>query len=317
MLSALPLYNEQTKIKIGSTLWDAVGNTPLIKIERITSQLMADVEIFAKAEWQNPGGSVKDRAVKNIILEGERSGLLTKDKIILDASSGNSALAYAMIAAAKGYQLILCVPENVSSDLIKRLKIYGAKVHLTSAFKATDGAIRKANQIYHLNPEKYFYHSQYDNPANWRAHYYGTGVEIWQQTQGEVTHLVAGMGTSGTLMGTGRRLRDYNKDIKLFGVQPDMSPHGIDGLKHLKSNIIPKIYDSEIIDGDIEVSTDEAKIFTRRLAKEEGLFVGISSGAALAASFKLAKELSYGRIVTIFPDAGTRYINQSFWKDDK
>ena len=185
MISALPLFNEDTNIKIGSTLWDAVGNTPLIKIERITSQLMDDVEIFAKAEWQNPGGSVKDRAVTNIILEAEQSGLLTRDKMILDASSGNSALAYAMIAAARGYQLVLCVPDNISSDLVKRLEIYGAMVHLTPASEATDGAIRKADQIYNFNPDKYFYHSQYDNPSNWRAHYHSTGIEIWQQTKNE------------------------------------------------------------------------------------------------------------------------------------
>jgi cysteine synthase B len=313
MASAIPLYKQDKSLKFHSTLWDAIGNTPLIKIDRITCDLMTDVEIFAKAEWQNPGGSVKDRAVKNIIQEGEDSGLLTQDKTILDASSGNSALAYAMIAAAKGYQLVLCLPENINPDLIKRLKIHGAVVHLTPASEATDGAIRIAEQIFQSHPEKYFYHSQYDNPANWRAHYLSTGHEIWQQTMGDITHFVAGMGTSGTLMGTGRRLREFNGNTKIIAVQPDLSAHGIEGLKHLKSNIVPKIYNSELVDETIEISTDEAKFFTHRLAKEEGLFVGISSGAAFAASFRLAKKLSFGRIVTIFPDAGTRYIKQSFW----
>jgi cysteine synthase B len=313
MMGTLPLYKEYPDRIIGSSLWDAVGNTPLIRLERITRELQNDIEIYVKAEWQNPGGSVKDRAAKNIILEAERTGILTKDKVILDASSGNTALAYAMLAAAKGYKLTLCVPENVNPDLILRLKIYGAKVILTSAAEATDGAIRMANQIYKISPGKYFYFSQYDNPANWQAHYHGTGVEIWQQTHGQVTHFVAGMGTSGTFMGTGNRLIECNSEIKLISVQPDDSAHGIEGLKHLKSNIVPKIYDPDLADKNIEVSTLDAKLYTRLLAREEGLFVGISSGAALAASIKIAKNLDFARIVTIFPDAGGRYVNQDFW----
>ena len=310
----MPLIREVKADPIGVGVWDAIGNTPLIRLNKTGSHTQSDVQIFAKAEWQNPGGSVKDRAVKNIIRQAEQSGQLTRDKIILEASSGNTALAYAMIASAKGYQTTLCISAAVNTDLINRLRIYGANVILTGASEGTDGAIERANQIYNSNPGKYFYNSQYDNPANWQAHYHSTGHEIWQQTDGEVTHFVAGLGTSGTFMGTGRRLRNYNPSIKLISVQPDIASHGLEGLKHFKSTIVPKIFDPGFADENMTISTEEAIQAARRLAREEGIFAGISAGAALAACIKLSRKISYGRIVTVFPDGGGRYTNQLLGK---
>ncbi len=312
MIHPMPVLKEVQAGKIGSHIWNAIGNTPLLRLETISKGIKNDVQIFTKAEWQNPGGSVKDRAVKNIILDAEQSGQLTRDKIILEASSGNTALAYAMIASAKGYQTILCLSSNINPDLIRRIRSNGATVILTNPVNGTDGAIEEANRIYSLNPDRYFYNSQYDNPANWLAHYNSTGHEIWNQTNGEITHFVAGMGTSGTFMGTGRRLQTYNPDIRFIGVQPDSAAHGLEGLKHYQSSIRPKIYDPDFADGMIVVSTGEAKQAVKRLAREEGIFAGISSGAALAACLKLANEIGFGRIVTIFPDGGARYINEVF-----
>lgn len=292
--------------EISFSLISFVGNTPLVEIRRLTRHLK-NIQIFAKAEWLNPGGSVKDRPGLRIIEDAEKSGRLTKNKIILDSTSGNTGIAYAMIGAIKGYKVELVVPENISEERKKALEAYGVKLIFTDPLLGSDGAIVEAKRIYETNPEKYFLADQYNNPSNWKAHYETTGIEIIRQTAGQVTHFVAGVGTGGTLMGTGRRLKDFNTDIKLFGVQPDSGFHGIEGLKHIASAIRPGIYDESILDGTFFVKTEDAFEMARLLAKEEGLWVGPSSGAALWASLKLADSIKSGIIVTIFPDGGARY----------
>lgn len=294
-----------------NSLLTFIGNTPLIQICRMTKHLRG-VQIFAKAEWLNPGGSVKDRAGLRIIEEGERSGQLTQDKIILDSTSGNTGIAYAMIAAIKGYRVELVVPANISEERKKALKAYGAKLVFTDPILGSDGALLEAKRIYEANPHRYFKGDQYNNPSNWRAHYETTGAEILQQSKGKVTHFVAGVGTSGTLTGTGRRLKEYNHEIQIFGVQPDSGFHGIEGLKHIETAIRPGIYDESILDGTFFVKTEDAYEMTVRLAKGEGLWVGPSSGAAFWASMKLAESIDRGMIVTIFPDGGNRYFSTAF-----
>ena len=284
----------------------SIGNTPLIQIHQIAKYLHR-VEIYAKAEWLNPGGSVKDRTGLKIIEDGERSGLLTPDKIILDSTSGNTGIAYAMIAAIKDYRVKLVVPANVSEERKKALEAYGVKLIFTDPLMGSDGALLEAKKIYELNPDQYFKADQYNNPSNWLAHYETTGVEVFQQGKGRVTHFVAGVGTGGTLMGTGRRLKEYNPAIKIFGVQPDNGFHGIEGLKHIGTAIRPGIYDETILDGTFFVKTEDAYEMANRLAREEGLWVGPSSGAAFWASLKLAESMDWGVIVTIFPDGGDRY----------
>lgn len=288
-----------------------IGNTPLLKIHRLTRHLK-NVQIFAKAEWLNPGGSVKDRPGLRIIEDAERSGRLTREKIILDSTSGNTGIAYAMIGAIKGYKVELVVPENISEERKKALEAYGVKLIFTDPLLGSDGAILEAKRIYENNPEKYFLADQYNNPSNWKAHYETTGIEIIHQTGGKVTHFVAGVGTGGTLMGTGRRLKEFNPNIKLFGVQPDSGFHGIEGLKHIASAIRPGIYDDSILDGTFFIKTEDAFNMAKLLAKEEGLWVGPSSGAALLASMKLAESIESGMIVTIFPDGGARYPEYCF-----
>ncbi len=284
----------------------SIGNTPLIQIRHMTRHLKG-VEIFAKAEWLNPGGSVKDRAGLGIIEEGEWSGQLTRDKIILDSTSGNTGIAYAMIGAIKGYRVELVVPANISEERRKALEAYGAKLVLTDPFFGSDGALLEAERIYEENPGRYFKADQYNNPSNWRAHYETTGLEILDQSKGRITHFIAGVGTGGTLMGTGRRLKEYNPEIRLFGVQPDTGFHGIEGLKHIETAIRPGIYDESILDETFFVKTEDAYEMMTRLAREEGLWVGPSSGAALWASLKFAESIDRGVIVTIFPDGGVRY----------
>lgn len=301
--------------EIGESVWSAIGNTPLIRLRNITRNLPGDVKIYAKAEWLNPGGSIKDRPARAIILQAEQDGKLTPEKTLLDASSGNTALAYAMIGAARGYAVTLCVPKNANKELIRTLRAFGAEVILTSPMEGSDGAIKKARSMFSENPEKYYYADQYSNAANWLAHYHTTGVEIWNQTHGEVTHFVAGLGTSGTFVGTGRRLRSYNPDIKLISVQPDSPFHGLEGLKHMPSVMVPDIYDADLANENMEISTDEAQEMTRRLSREEGLFVGISAGAAAAASLKIARTIEQGVVVTVFPDNGRRYIDEPFWEE--
>ncbi len=286
----------------------SIGNTPLIQICQMTRHLPG-VQIFAKGEWLNPGGSVKDRAGLKIIEDGERSGQLTRDKIILDSTSGNTGIAYAMIGAVKGYRVELVVPANLSDERKKTLLAYGANLIFTDPIQGSDGALLEAQRIYEKNPDRYFKGDQYNNPSSWKAHYDTTGVEILNQSKGRITHFVAGVGTGGTLIGTGRRLKEYHSHIRIYGVQPDSGFHGIEGLKHIETAIRPGIYDDSILDGAFYVKTEDACGMAIRLAKEEGLLVGPSSGAAFWAALRLAETIGFGTIVTIFPDGGDRYFS--------
>jgi cysteine synthase B len=296
--------------------WQLVGNTPLLRLRNILAP-SGRVEIYAKAEWFNPGGSVKDRPALNMILDGERTGRLTKGKIILDATSGNTGIAYAWLGAARGYRVKLALPQNASEERKRILKSYGAELVLTSPLEGSDGAIREARKLYAENPDLYFYADQYNNPANWRAHYETTANEIWEQTAGRVTHFIAGLGTSGTFVGTTRRLKELNQAIKVISFQPDSPFHGLEGLKHMETAIVPGIYDSTLADESYEISTEEAHEYTRRLGRQEGLLVGVSAGAALACALKVASEIESGVIVTVFPDAGDKYLSERFWDDGR
>ncbi len=270
--------------------------------------------LLAKAEWFNPGGSVKDRAAAGIVAAAEKAGRLDKTKVLLDASSGNTAVAYAMIAAARGYRVKLCLPSNANPSVIRTLKSYGAEVVFTSPLESSDGAIRETRRLAAAEPGKYFYADQYNNPANWQAHYDSTGPEIWEQTGGEITHLVAGLGTTGTLMGTGRFLKERKPSVQVVAVQPDSPLHGLEGLKQMATSIVPGIYDEQFPDLQMEAKTEEAYAMVKRLAREEGWLTGISSGAALSAGLKLAASAKNGIIVMIFPDGGARYLDEEFWK---
>ena len=297
-----------------SSISDRIGNTPLLRINRITNLLMdRDVEIYAKAEWFNPGGSVKDRPALRIIEDAEKSGKLNRDKIIIDSTSGNTGIAYALIGASKGYKVTLVMPQNVSEERKRIVRAFGAKIVFTDPLLGSDGAMIEAERLINEEPSKYFYADQYNNPSNWKAHYETTGVEIWEQTGGEITHFVACLGTSGTLMGTGRRLKEYNPDIQVISVEPATSIHGLEGMKHMATSIVPGIYDDHFPDRKMMVETEDAYAAVKRLAAEEGFFVGYSSGAALVASMKVANEIDRGLIVTIFPDRGDRYLSTSFW----
>jgi S-sulfo-L-cysteine synthase (O-acetyl-L-serine-dependent) len=293
---------------------EQIGNTPLLRFVKITREFN-HVEIYGKAEWFNPGGSVKDRAALRMIEEGERSGALTREKVILDSTSGNTGIAYALIGAVKGYRVELAVPRNVSRERKRILQAYGAHVMYTDPLEGSDGAIREARRRYAADPEKYFMPDQYNNPANWQAHYDTTGPEIIQQTKGRVTHFVAGVGTSGTLMGTGRRLREFNPHIQIVAVLPAEDLHGIEGLKHMESAIVPGIWEEQFPDLKLSVSTEDAYAMARRLAQEEGILVGQSGGAAVCATLQLARQLSEGVIVTILPDAGDRYFSTGLWEE--
>jgi len=297
-----------------SSILERIGNTPLLRIDRITRELKnSDVEIYSKAEWFNPGGSVKDRPALWIIEEAEKSGRLTPDKIIIDSTSGNTGIAYALIGASKGYKVALVMPLNVSEERKRVVRAFGAKIVFTDPLLGSDGAMIEAKRIVSEEPSRYFYADQYNNPANWRAHYETTGVEIWEQTAGAVTHFVACLGTSGTLMGTGRRLKKYNPNIQVIAVEPSTSIHGLEGMKHMATSIVPGIYDEHFPDRKISIETEDAYEAVKRLAVEEGFFVGYSSGAALVASLKVASEIERGLIVAIFPDRGDRYLSTSFW----
>ena len=291
---------------------DLIGGTPLVRL-RTFGVDTPGVELYAKAEFQNPGGSVKDRAAASILREAQRTGRLRDGVTILDATSGNTGIAYAMISAAYGYRLKLCMPANVTPERTRMLKAYGAEIVLTDPMEGTDGAIREARRLFAADPQRYFYADQYNNDANWRAHYETTGPEIIEQTEGRITHFVAGLGTSGTFMGVGRRLREFNPDIQLISVQPDSPMHGVEGLKHMETAIRPGIYDETLADEDVRVTTERAYAFTRRLASEEGMLVGVSSGAALAAALDLSERVRKGLIVVVFPDSGTRYLTERFW----
>lgn len=292
--------------------WELVGNTPLLRLRNITPQ-SSRVEIYAKAEWFNPGGSVKDRPALSIILEGERTGGLAKDKTILDATSGNTGIAYAWIGAARGYKVKLALPQNASEERKRILRSYGAELVMTSPLEGSDGAIREARRLFAASPEVYFYADQYNNPANWRAHYESTANEIWEQTAGRVTHFIAGLGTSGTFVGTSRRLKELNPAINVISFQPDSPFHGLEGLKHMETAIVPGIYDSKLADRNYEIGTEEAHENTRSLGRLEGLLVGVSSGAALACALRVASSIETGVIVTVFPDAGDKYLSERFW----
>jgi len=299
----------------GSSVLDMIGRTPLVRLHQFERE-NPGVELYAKAEWQNPGGSVKDRAAARMILEGEASGRLTANKIIIDATSGNTGIAYAMVGTARGYRVKLCMPENASTERKLILRALGAELVLTSPLESTDGAIREARRIYAEDPDTYFYPDQYNNDGNWRAHYDTTAPEIIEQTSGRLTHFVAGLGTSGTFVGTARRLRELNPAVALISVQPDSALHGVEGLKHMASSIVPGIYDAAIADDDLRISTEEAHELTRRLAARHGLLAGVSSGAALAAVLRVAARARDAVIVTVFPDGGARYLSDRFWEDD-
>ena len=289
-----------------------IGRTPLLRLRAFGAEF-PEVELLIKAEFQNPGGSVKDRAAASILREAERAGRVRPGVTILDATSGNTGIAYAMIAAARGYRLRLCMPANVTPERSRTLRAYGAELVLTDPMEGTDGAIREARRLYAQDPDRYFYADQYNNDANWKAHYETTGPEILEGTDGRITHFIAGLGTSGTFMGVGRRLREFSRDIRLISVQPDSPMHGVEGLKHMETAIRPGIYDPSLADEDVRISTERAYALTRRLAAEEGLLVGVSSGAALAAGLDVAATVRRGVIVMIFPDSGTRYLTERFW----
>ena len=282
-----------------------VGNTPLLRLCRLPQELgNPNVEILAKAEWFNPGGSVKDRAALRIVEDALRSGELTPEKTLLDSTSGNTGIAYAMICAAKGLNCELVMPSNVSKERVRTAKAYGAEIVLSDATEGTDGALLLAREVSAASPGKYYLPAQYDNDSNWRAHYDTTGVEIIKQTCGRITHFVAGVGTSGTVIGSGRRLKEFNE-----GVEPDSGFHGLEGLKHMETSIVPGIYDPSVLDRRLYVSTEESYQMAVRLASDEGLFVGKSSGAATVAALRLAGEIDSGVIVTVFPDGGSRYLS--------
>jgi cysteine synthase B len=305
---------------------DLIGYTPLIRLRRITRHLPESIEIYGKAEWFNPGGSVKDRPAWNIVRTAIERGELRGGKRLLDATSGNTGIAFAMIGAALGFGVTLCMPANVSTERKRILKAYGAEVIYTDPLESSDGAIRKARALYAQYPDRYYYADQYNNPANWQAHYETTGVEIWQQTEGRITHFVAGLGTTGTFVGVGRRLREYRRDIQLIALQPDSPFHGLEGLKHLDTAIVPGIYDPTLADANLPISTEDAYAMARRLAREEGLLVGVSAAAAVVGSLRVAEAIlrdaetrgiePHAVIVTILCDSADKYLSERFWDDE-
>lgn len=298
-----------------SSLLAHIGNTPLLRLKSIDSEF-SGVEIYAKAEYFNPGGSVKDRPALGMIRDGERRGLLTPDKTILDATSGNTGIAYAMIGAALGYRVQLCMPANANQERKRTLRAYGAEIVLTDPTESSDGAIREAQRLFAAHPDRYFYPDQYSNPANWQAHFFGTGPEIWRQTGGLVTHFVNGLGTTGTVVGVGRRLKEYNPEIRIHAVQPDSPFHGLEGLKHLETALVPAIYDASVIDEQMEINTEDAYDMVRRLAREEGLLVGISAGAGVLAATQIASSVERGVVVCVLCDGGDRYLSERFWENE-
>jgi cysteine synthase B len=286
-----------------------VGNTPLIRLHRVTAGLRSAVRILAKAEWFNPSGSVKDRAAINIIRTGIADGQLGGGRRLLDSTSGNMGIAYATFGAAMGVPVTLCVPQNASPERLSILRSLGAEVIQTDPAEGSDGALVKARALAKESPDLYWYANQYNNSANWQAHFMTTGPEVLEQTRGRVTHLVAGLGTSGTLMGAGRYLKEHSSSVELVAVQPDSAFHGLEGLKHMPSALRPGIYVPTLVDRNLGVATEAAHEMVRRLAREEGLFVGISSGAAAVAALEVAAELRDGCIVAVFPDAGYKYLS--------
>lgn len=296
-----------------------VGNTPLLRFERLASE-WPHIQILGKAEWVNPGGSVKDRAAFNIIETAVQSGVLAPGKRLLDATSGNTGIAYAMIGAARGIPITLCVPANVSPERKRILTAYGAEVIWTDPMDGSDGAIRKARELQAADPGKYFYADQYSNESNWLAHYHGTAEEIWSQTQGAVTHFIAGLGTSGTFVGTTRRLKELNPAIQAISFQPDSAFHGLEGMKHMATAIVPKIYDPSLADSELEIGTEAAYDMVKRVARSEGVLLGISAGAALVACLTVAQRFARQEspsavIVTVLPDSADKYLSENFWNE--
>src|SRR5579862_6418509 len=302
---------------IGRSVVDCIGNTPLLRLARLGPQF-PNVEFYGKAEWFNPGGSVKYRPALEMIREAERSGKLKPGQTILDATSGNTGIAYAMIAAALGYRVKLCLPASASHERKKILAAYGAELVITPGDEGSDGAILRARELIAAEPGSYFYMDQYGNPSNWRAHYKTTANEIWEQTGGRVTHFVAGLGTSGTFMGATRRLKELNPAIRCISLQPDASFHGLEGWKHMATAIVPGIYDATLADANLEVGTEEAYRLVKRAAREEGLLLSPSAAAALEGCFQVAASLApneHAVMVTIFPDSGTKYLSERFWDE--
>ncbi len=295
-----------------NSLIDLVGNTPLVRINNLTKHFQ-NVDIYAKLEAYNPGGSVKDRPALRMVEEAECSGELTRDKVILDSTSGNTGIAYAWIGAIKGYKVELVMPQNVSEERKKIVGAFGAKITFSDPLEGSDGAILEARRLLKENPEKYFKPDQYNNPANSNAHYLTTGKEVFEQTNGSVTHFIATIGTGGTIMGTGKRLKELNPEIQVIAAEPEYPLHGIEGLKHMASSIVPGIYHEDQLDGKIPIPTEEAYDMSKRLALEEGLFMGQSSGAAMWGALELAKRLDEGLIVTVFPDGGDKYLSTVLW----
>lgn len=303
--------------KLGQSILDRIGNTPLLRLERIGREC-PNVELYAKAEWFNPGGSVKDRAALNMIREGERSGALRPGKVILDATSGNTGIAYAMIGAALGYAVRLCLPASASLERKRILGAYGVDLVITPAEEGSDGAIVRAREIFAADPERYFYPDQYRNPANWRAHYQTTAAEIWAQTQRRVTHFVAALGTSGTFIGTSRRLKEWSPAIRCISLQPDSNFHGLEGWKHMPTAMVPTIYDPSMADENLEVRTEDAYAIVKRLAREEGLLASPSAAGAVAGCLAVARRIpanQHAVIVTILPDSGEKYLSERFWQE--
>lgn len=305
---------------LGQTPLQRIGNTPILRFDALTSHLPG-ITLLGKAEWYNPGGSVKDRAAANIVVEGRRTGKFGPGKILLDATSGNTGIAYAMLGAAEGFPVTLCMPTNVSIERKQILSAYGANIVYTDAADGSDGAIRMARQLAASHPDLYFYADQYSNDANWLAHYHGTANEIWQQTEGRVTHFVSMLGTSGTFMGTSRRLKELNPAIRCISLQPDSAFHGIEGAKHMATAIVPKIYDPALADANLEIATEDAHAMARRIARDCGLLLGVSAAAAIVGSLKVAERLELRKdqqavFVTILCDSGDKYLSERFWTEE-
>jgi S-sulfo-L-cysteine synthase (O-acetyl-L-serine-dependent) len=309
---------EKSQGRAGQSVLELIGNTPLLRLSRIGSDF-PNVEFYAKAEWCNPGGSVKDRPALSMIQAGLASGALRPGKTIIDATSGNTGIAYAMIGAALGYGVKLCLPDSASHERKRILGALGAELFITSGDQGTDGAIRRVHEIVAAEPEKYFYPDQYSNPANWQAHYRTTAKEIWEQTSGSVTHFVAALGTSGTFVGTSRRLKELNPSIRCISLQPDASFHGLEGWKHMQTALRPAIYDDTLADENLEVATEEAYRLVKRIAREEGLLVSPSAAAALLGCFQVAKGVPPNEravIVTVFADSASKYLTERFWDEE-
>ena len=292
-----------------------IGNTPLLRLRRVGSSLPRGVEFWAKAEFLNPGGSVKDRTALSIVETGLREGRFGKGKVLLDASSGNTGIAYAFLGAMWGFPVEIVVPRNVSPERLRRLQAYGARLTFSDRLEGTDGAQLLARRLAEDHPDRYWYPDQYNHPANPLAHYRTTGPEIWRDSCGLVTHFVAGIGTGGTITGVGRYLKDQNPRVEIVGVEPASAMHGIEGLKHLATALRPGVFDERVVDVRLSVETEAAQVMTRRLAREEGLFVGTSSGAAVEAAVQHARELERGVVVTLLPDGGDRYTGEKYWED--